>query len=186
MIFTSGLPETRCGLGSTLEFTTELRRILPQLIKTFDIDVLVDAPCGDFYWMAQTDISGIDYIGYDNDPANIKRARRTVSTFWPKSTVFYEADISKDDLLDSDMILCRDYFQHVPYRNALDTIENFKSTKAKWLMATSHKSVGNDDVEVGGFSPINLMLPPINFPKPLYSMPDGENRILGLWDMDTI
>jgi hypothetical protein len=181
VLFTSGLPETRCGLGSTLRFTVELREALPKLFCKYNVRSLLDAPCGDFNWMAQTDLSGIEYIGCDYDPANIRIARSRAPQF-----IFCDTDIVHGDLPNCDMILCRDFFQHVPYRAAAITIDNFKSTNANWLVATSHRGGRNEEAGFGEFFPINLSLSPFNFPEPLEFLPDGDNRILGVWDMDTI
>src|SRR5690349_9744382 len=41
------------GTGSNLEATSHLRRELPALWKKYGVAHLIDAPCGDFYWMRE-------------------------------------------------------------------------------------------------------------------------------------
>ena len=43
--------ESVSGSGSDLESTNNIRHKLPQLINQFKVTSILDAPCGDFYWM---------------------------------------------------------------------------------------------------------------------------------------
>ena len=47
-----GNNESVSGGGSSLESTKNIRHKLPQLINQFQVTSILDAPCGDFYWMA--------------------------------------------------------------------------------------------------------------------------------------
>src|SRR4051794_5727641 len=58
-------PETRSGVGSSLDSTRVLRAELPQALGKLEARVLLDVPCGDFTWMEHVDLSGIQYIGGD-------------------------------------------------------------------------------------------------------------------------
>ncbi len=60
-----GDANTRSGKGSSLTRTLNLRRKLPYLIKAFNINSLLDIPCGDFYWMEETNLNLDFYIGAD-------------------------------------------------------------------------------------------------------------------------
>ncbi len=57
--------ETISGPGSTLKETTVIRKVLPELLKQFDITSFLDAPCGDFNWIQQVDFGNCVYIGVD-------------------------------------------------------------------------------------------------------------------------
>ena len=61
-------PETRSGVGSTLDSTRVVRVELPKAVRELGARVLLDVPCGDFTWMAHVDLSGIEYIGGDIVP----------------------------------------------------------------------------------------------------------------------
>ena len=55
-------PESRSGVGSTLDSTRVLRTELPTALRRLEARVLLDVPCGDFAWMEHVDLSGIKYI----------------------------------------------------------------------------------------------------------------------------
>src|SRR5947207_8580346 len=58
-------PETRSGTGSNLDSTRVLRAELPKALRRLGVQVLLDAPCGDFTWMERVDLGDIQYIGGD-------------------------------------------------------------------------------------------------------------------------
>ena len=51
-------PETRSGVGSTLDSTRVVRAELPKALRRLDARVLLDIPCGDFTWMEHVDLRG--------------------------------------------------------------------------------------------------------------------------------
>jgi hypothetical protein len=57
--------ESRSGVGSRLDSTRVLRAELPLALRQLEARALLDVPCGDFTWMEQVDLSGIEYIGGD-------------------------------------------------------------------------------------------------------------------------
>ena len=188
MKFTNGLPETACGAGSRVSYTTELRRWITRLMEELKVNKLVDAPCGDFNWMAHTDLSSVDYVGLDFDYDHLVAAgRQSVPiTYSPRSKMLLQFDLVTGTLPRADMILCREFLQHLPNALALAVLQNFVSSGTRWLLTTSHNNLNNRDlVKAGGFRPLNLMQPPFSFPSPVRSVEDarGSGRILGLWSL---
>ena len=57
--------QSRSGIGSELEQTRTLIAELPNLFRSLGNPTVLDIPCGDFHWMKQVDLSGIDYVGAD-------------------------------------------------------------------------------------------------------------------------
>lgn len=58
--------ESVSGVGSTLEYTENLRKELPLLISKYSISRVFDAPCGDFNWMRHLlPVINVNYIGGD-------------------------------------------------------------------------------------------------------------------------
>lgn len=55
--------ESVSGTGSYLESTKHLIRELPFLFSRYGIRSILDIPCGDFNWMKEVNLSGINYIG---------------------------------------------------------------------------------------------------------------------------
>jgi hypothetical protein len=186
MKFASGLPETVCGCGSTMESTAHLRAELPGLLQRLGIARLLDAPCGDLNWMAHVDLSGIDYVGCDNDPESLHRAIKTMAK---PNRSFYTLDIRIDRLPAAHAMLCRDFLQHLPNMQVIAVLCNFLSSGIRWLLATSHDNPENDDIgRAGLFRPLNLLAAPFSFAKAesIIADPPGSGRILGAWNRDAI
>jgi hypothetical protein len=186
MPFTGGLPETGCGAGSTVTNTANVRAWLPMLFLELDVKTLLDAPCGDFNWMARTNLSGIDYIGVDYDAAHCRETEERDSVYpqyRPRTKTVMESDLCQDRLpLCADMILCRDFLQHLPSEQVALVLINFLLSGIPWLVATSHTNITNEDIsDKGMFRPLNLTQAPFGLPIPHKWITDGDGRILGLW-----
>ncbi len=185
MPFTGGLPETGCGAGSKFENTERVRQRLPRLLSELRVMKLLDAPCGDFNWMSRTDLYGIEYIGADYDEVHCawtKARESQPSKFKPHSKTVVTLDICRDVLPSADLMLCRDFLQHLPNFRVKAALDNFRSSGIPWLLATSHSNELNRDIPSDGmFRLLNLTALPFNLPPPRESIPDGEDRIIGLW-----
>src|ERR1017187_2670419 len=100
--------ESVSGPGSTLRYTSDLRATLPGLIRALGCKSMLDAPCGDFNWMKEVDLSGIDYMGVDIVPALIANHRAKY-----QQHRFAVQDITKDAFPKVDFVLCRDVLFHL-------------------------------------------------------------------------
>jgi SAM-dependent methyltransferase len=181
--FTSGRPETLCGAGSTLAETEYLRGALPGILCKLGVRRLLDAPCGDFNWMSQVNLYGIQYIGCDASMENIQSAYRRADLD------FREMDIVTDDLPPADAMLCRDFYQHLPHRMVFSALRNFVSSGIPWLLATTHDNAVNDDIpKASMFRRLNLGIAPFNFPQPSILIPDPPNsgHYLGVWNREEV
>lgn len=183
MTFVGGLPETKCGGGSTIQATRHIREWLPIIFNELDIRVLVDAPCGDFNWMARTDLSDIEYYGVDYDIEHLRKAVAMLSEperFAPLDAHFLLLNILSDDIPDGDAIMCKDFFQHIPTKKVIYLLD--KITKFRWLIATCHNNHHNDDLAYdGGFRPLNLRIAPFNLGDPLHKV-ENDKKVLGVWE----
>lgn len=196
MKLVSGLPETRCGAGSKLEGTVNVRKFLPQLLKQYSIDMLIDAPCGDMNWMAQTDLRHVLYLGIEKDPVNALTARNKnfkPSTFAPLTKTIVEGDVLAIEKLTrfysihKNLLLCRDYIQHIPNAAIEAFIECIKQAPIDWLLITCHDYASNIELDVHGiFRPVNLRKPPFNFPEPVHMIVEPAGRFLGLWNVNSL
>jgi len=64
---------SRSGLGSDPEATVAVRAALPGLVRELGVRTLVDVPCGDFQWMRQVSLPGVErYIGLDIVPGGLR------------------------------------------------------------------------------------------------------------------
>ncbi len=177
-------------MGSTLATTTHLRRELPTLLRSLCVRSMLDAPCGDFHWLSKTDLSGIAYTGIDSSPNNLAaaRAKVLVDGCAPASQLFIKGDIAADILPSADIMLCRDFLQHLPNAKAFSILKRVQGAAPLFLL-TSHDAEVNTDIERDGdFRPLNLTAPPFSLPPPLHAIedPPGSQRILGLWSREAL
>jgi SAM-dependent methyltransferase len=180
--------ETVSGDGSTLESSESLRDTLPSLLEELGPETLLDAGCGDFNWMKTVNLNGVKYIGVDVVQAVITR---NIELFASGSITFINADITKDPLPSTDLVLCRHCLIHLSNRQVSMALRNLKSTGAKYLLSTTFPLVtNNEDIWPGGFRPMNLEIHPFNLPKPLRTFRDSKatdrNAILALWRLSDI
>jgi len=173
-------------VGSTLKYTENLRRCLPPILCGLGIKRLLDAPCGDFNWMAQTDLSMLDYyVGIDADLRMIEVARHKQAPNPPRMFMFDCFDLLEGEQIPApfDAVICRDFLQHLPTKSAVRLLDRL--CKFDWLLLTSDGSaeVNSDIEEIGAFRPLNLLAAPFNFAAPDHSIEDapGSGRILGVW-----
>jgi hypothetical protein len=157
-------PDSRSGVGSTLDSTAVLRAELPNALRELDARVLLDVPCGDFTWMKRVDLSGIEYIGGDIVPSIIEENQRLHTT---ESRSFVHLDLTRDKLPDADVLLCRDCLVHLSYANIRAVFANIARSNIRYLLMTSFPGRGgNYDVADGDWRTLDFQAPPFSFPKP--------------------
>ena len=172
--------ETRSGCGSTIEWTAGLREILPALLHDLKARSLLDAGCGDWNWMSKTDLSGIEVHACDLVAEMIASNQARYGGM----AHFFVADITEDTLPKCDAILCRTVLFHLSFANIALTLANFRATKAKYMLLTTHPHVtANKDAGDGDWRRLNMELAPFNLPEPLQMIQDGPNDdgYLGVW-----
>lgn len=178
------------GPGSDIAQTSVISQEIPALIKELNAKVLLDAPCGDFYWMQHIKMDLEKYIGIDIVQEMIKKNKLIYGS---PTREFIKKNIIKDSLPKADLILCRDCLVHLSFKQIFPTIKNFWRSKSTYLLTTTFPEHQNNvDVLTGGWRSLNLELPPFNFPKPLKlinekcSVPDYQDKSLGLWKIEDI
>ncbi len=180
------------GPGSDLLQTTVIAAALPQVIEELGAKSLLDAPCGDFYWMRRVDLGVERYVGVDVVQELITRhAARHASA----QREFLCLDITRDALPRCDLIFSRDALVHLSNRDALAALANFKRSGARYLLMTTFPAVtANADILTGEWRPINFQLSPFNLPAPLKLINeqctenDGRyaDKSLGLWALANV
>lgn len=176
--------ESVSGHGSTLAATASIRADLPVLLAQYNINSMLDIPCGDLNWMCQVEFpEGFRYIGADIVPDLIA-----------EMAALHQADlrvldITRDKLPPVDLIFCRDLLGHFSNRDVRLALNNVRNSGAKYLLATTfpeHET--NGDIETGQWRPINLAslfgLPdPIEYMREDCVEGGGEfsDKSLGLW-----
>lgn len=180
--------ESVSGSGSTLAATESLRRELAEIVASLEIRVLLDAPCGDFYWMSQADLDLERYIGGEIVRPLVDELNERYADGVRR---FVHLDITSDPLPDADAFLCRDCMLHLPNREVVAVLDNARRSSCRYLLASTYPDCPvNVDIEAGLARPINLCRPPFDLPPALATLTDPgggpARKCLGVWDLDRL
>ena len=101
------------------------------------------------------------------------------------------SETSANPLPRVDLIFCREVTIHLPSRDVLAAIRNFKASGSTYLLITHHLAVQhNGDILPGGWRAINFTLPPFCFPEPLQLIhetdADQHDKAMALWRIDDL
>ncbi|MFL5500835.1 MAG: class I SAM-dependent methyltransferase [Gemmatimonadaceae bacterium] len=161
-------PESRSGVGSSLDATRVVRAELPKTLRRLEARTLLDVPCGDFTWMARVDLSGIDYIGADIVATIIEKNKRLHAS---STRRFIDLDLTRDALPAADVLLCRDCLVHLSYANIRAVLANVARSSIRYLLTTSFPGRNdNYDVADGDWRALDLEAPPFSFPEPVLTI----------------
>jgi hypothetical protein len=183
--------ESVSGRGSELATTQVIRTQLPELFQEFNINSILDAPCGDFNWMRQLDRSSIRYTGIDVVAEIIDRNQQQ---YGDDLTQFLVGDITSSELPTAEAIFCRDCWVHLSLWDISRALDRFKLSGSKYLFSTTYpETTINRDTATGSWRALNLCLPPFNFPQPLKLIADpsddtGANpdKSLAIWRLEDL
>jgi len=160
-----GSKESVSGMGSIFAQTKVIRNKLPLILDSLNIKSILDIPCGDFNWMSKTNLKIENYIGGDIVSNLI---RKNKEKYEKNGTIFQIMDITKNKLPKVDLILCRDCLVHFSYYDIFSALKNIKLSNSTFLLTTTFINRNkNRNIFSGGWRPLNLRLPPFNFPKPI-------------------
>lgn len=188
-----GNRESRSGVGSSIAQTETIQRELPGLFRSLGVKILLDAPCGDFNWMRVTPMPLERYIGIDIVEELIQK---NISEHTTPAREFRCLDISSDPLPRADLILCRDCLVHLPYNQVRAVLGNFLRSGSTYLLTTTFSDLPKNAELSWGiiWRPLNLQLPPFDFPPPLALINEGcteengrfRDKCLGLWKLSDL
>jgi hypothetical protein len=170
-----GDAESRSGSGSGLAASEKIRKGLLDAIDRFGIHTIVDAPCGDYYWLSTLDLTHrLDsYIGLDIVPEVIARNQQFSA---PGKISFAISDLVRRVPPRADLILCRHLLIHLPLADGLRVLHNFKSSGSRYLLITNQPEIQrNEEISfTGSYRPVNLHLPPFSLPQPVWTIDDSQ------------
>ena len=179
------------GSGSTKEATNMIKSGLEKLISEYCISSMLDIPCGDWYWMKDTDLQGLQYIGGDIVSEIVVSNNKNFST---EKIQFLEIDIINDKLPKVDLVFVRDCFVHLEDDDIVKALKNIASSGSKYLVSTTysdHKKNGRI-VNKDRWRKLNLTKPPFSLTKELELMPDmksssvDQDKYMGVWQIATM
>lgn len=151
------------GAGSNDEQTRHLREMLPEILKKYSVRSLLDIPCGDFYWMAQTHLPIDEYTGGDIVKDLIEK---NIQKYGGPGKKFLSLDLLQDPLPKADLIFCRDCLVHLSYDHIWLALSNVARSEATYFLTTVFPTRENIDITTGNWRPLNLMKAPFGLPKP--------------------
>jgi hypothetical protein len=184
-------PESASGWGSTLKNTEDIRKKLPCLVKKLAAKTFLDLACGDFNWMKEIDLEVSTYLGADVVDSICEKNMRNYAQH---NRFFRRLDLTKDILPKVDIILCRDALVHLSFSDICKAISNIKKSGSRYLLITTYPNVEvNFEICTGGWRPLNLQKPPLNWSEPTQLIEDSEEiglpdwgKHLGLWEVQKI
>ena len=156
------------GLGSEVEPTLGLRKVLKNFVEDYEMTSMIDLPCGAMVWtnvfLKEDMKKDFRYHGGDIVASVVEKNTKTWAND-PYKT-FSVWDLTRTPILPGfDFILCRDALQHLPYEMIFEALHTFSRSKAKYLLVGSYSNGGNNvNMKTWGanFFPIDLKLPPFN------------------------
>ena len=195
-----GAQTSNSGLGSELDATQLLRSEISALVKQYQIQTVLDIPCGDLNWMRHMKLPLKRYIGADIVEEIIHKIKNEDFNLSTNSgeTIpceYVQMDIIKDDLPTVDLILCRDCLVHFSFKDIQQTICNIKRSRSKYFLTTTFTDFSNNiDIQTGDWRPLNFEASPFNFPPAIEVFKEGckENdgayadKSMGLWQINNL
>jgi hypothetical protein len=184
-----GAAESRSGLGSEREATSQLTAALPPLLQRFAIRTLLDLPCGDFAWLKPAEFDLDVYVGADivDEIIALNTARHATAD---GRISFRQLDLLTDPLPSMDAVLCRDCLVHLSFANIARAFANLAAGGSRWLIATTFTDHhDNRDITDGDWRLLNLQGPPFNLPPPEALLNEDcreaggtyDDKSLGVW-----
>lgn len=184
--------ESVSGPGSGVVRTSAIRKEVSSLLTQMRTKVLLDAGCGDFNWMKDTELCADRYAGVDVVPEIVLENRRKHKR---AGRDFITLDITEDELPQVDMILCTDCLVDFSFADALKAIRNFKKSESRYILTTTFVMwPQNTEIVTGGWRQLNLQMAPFNFPPPMKVIDEKcdhtggtyAGKRLALWDLRSI
>ena len=161
-----GSGESLSGPGATLEQTENLRKQMPVMFSRMGIWSVFDAPCGDMNWMQHVlEDANFTYLGGDIVGKIISVNQRR---FANAKVGFVKFDMTADMFPTADVWLCRAVLYHLSNQDVYLALEQFAASNIKYILTTNCPTSEdhiNVDIRTGDWRPLNLMLPPFNFPR---------------------
>lgn len=163
-----GQNESKSGLGSTDDYTKNIRKKIVEVVNTYNIKNMIDTSCGDLYWMKTIiPLLNCDYLGLDIVKDIIENNNKLYKNLNNKMMVdfkYYDF-LSYLQLLPNksvDLILCRHTCEHLPTEYIIKFINEAKRV-SKYLLLTTHRNA-TSNIEIidseTPYRPINLNLLP--------------------------
>ena len=156
------------------------------MLEKYNINSIIDMPCGDFLWIKNTIIEKkIKYLGIDIVDELISENNKTYKNNHIEFLAEDIVDFKTDEKYD--LVLIRDLFIHIKNLDIKKIINNLKKMQIKYIALNNYEKIQNKDVVVGQHRKVNILNEPFNLPKPIFSFKDfEEDKFIYLYKIDQI
>lgn len=185
---------SKSGPGSDLEQTRVIRTAIVDIIKKYNISSMIDAPCGDFYWMKEVvknqQCTLESYTGIDIVEDLIKKNNEQYGN---SHVNFISLNLAEQKIPKADLILTRDCFIHLSFSNIFKILKNHQQSGATYVLISTYVYDHRKNVDVDGFyihgRALNMQKYPFNLPEPILLINEActegngayADKSLGLW-----
>lgn len=204
-----GAAGSKSGDGSNWKNTRGVTNILLQVIASYGIRRMIDAPCGAMAWQLPlleqlaTTVPKFEYFGMDI-VRSVVEANRDLSASNLKAVAytglqvrFSQANLVEDSLPSGyDLILSRDALQHNLLEDVWSMLYNYGRSDARWLLIGSypngsracgtpvHATTPNRQIRAtGGYFCIDVKQPPFSLrPHTIFPENTEDRKFLYLFD----
>lgn len=118
----SGLPETPCGSGSTLEATRLQRKVLARWVEQHRIHSIVDVGAGDMNW--------VRYMEWPH-PVHYEPLDLV-----PRTPAVRQFDLINEVPPRCDMVWCLWLLNHLPDHQSAAALKNLLATECRYIVYT--------------------------------------------------
>lgn len=188
--------ESLSGPGSDLGATKGLIKALPHLFRKYGIRSIVDFGCGDFNWMKEVNLDGIDYLGADSVSALVND---NIIKYASDNINFANLDIISDPVPSCHLVIVRDVYVHFKIEDIIKSLNNIYDSNVLYIMMT-HYPTPNEDLEkfyelpvnsdleaTGLHRPLDFTLAPFHLNQPIEILEESEvGKTLAMWNIGEV
>ena len=155
------------GTGSSLAVTQYAMSCVRTVVNKFQIGSMADVPCGGMHWQPsllrdlKDDVRDFSFLGTDIVRSVIQANEARFSN---ESWMHFEVLDFTRALVPAgiELILCRDALQHLPLGKAIDALEMFSKSTARFLLLGSYLGTDGKNalIEVGDYYSIDVTTDP--------------------------
>ena len=155
------------GTGSSLAVTQYAMSCVRTVVNRFQITSMADVPCGGMHWQPfllrdlKNDIRDFSFQGIDIVRSVIQANEARFSN---ESWMHFEVLDFTRALVPAgiELILCRDALQHLPLGKAIDALEMFSKSTARFLLVGSYLGTDGQNklIEMGDYYSIDITTEP--------------------------
>jgi len=175
--------ETVSGWGSRKDSPTVAAAISALEIakKKANFMSINDIPCGDFNWIEEflKNVPEICYRGFDIVPALIQKNKMLYPDY-----EFELLDVTSSSPPRADLILSKDFFNHLTYPDVKKALANMEKSHSGYLLASNNFDVVNEELPANAGSSsrhLDLCTEPFNLPVPIW-----RTHYMALWKFSDI